>query len=58
MKSLKNDRSSYKSRSLIGNPKPLAPASSVKGTDRNDFAVDSNGYFIWRKPASMSRKCR
>lgn len=58
MKAMRNDRASYKTRAVIGSPKPLTPSSGA-GVGRQDFVVDRNGYFIWPKSLTTdSRKGR
>lgn len=49
MKKIRNDKSSYLSRSALAQ----SPASEKKRPDkvvsRGDFKVDAAGYFIWPK---------
>ena len=48
MKTIKNDRASYRSRAVIGG---LKEAKTPKKEDpkRQDFDVDSRGYLVWGK---------
>lgn len=57
MKAIKNDRASYVARSVIGGAKSCAStAKSDPEKKRDDFRVDSMGYFNWQRTAKSQVK--
>jgi len=56
MKSVKNDRASYRTRAVIGNPKAVGFVAGDRDNNRPDFVVDRNGYFIWPKSPVKERR--
>lgn len=49
MKKIRNDKSSYLSRSALAQSPASAKRRADKAADRGDFKVDAAGYFIWSK---------
>ncbi len=54
MKVIKNDRASYKTRAIIGSPKPVGCLDGNAVGNRHNFVVDRNGYFVWQKAQAKS----
>lgn len=49
MKKIRNDKSSYLSRSALTQSPASKDRRSDKVASRGDFKVDAAGYFIWPK---------
>lgn len=49
MKPIKNDRTSYKTRSSVGGVSSLVDARKIDNHKRTNFNVDPAGYFTWPK---------
>lgn len=49
MKKIRNDKSSYLSRSALARSPASNKGRSDKVNSRGDFKIDAAGYFIWPK---------
>lgn len=47
---IKNENSKYRTRSIIGGGRAVNVSVERQEPNRQDFVVDSAGYFVWDKP--------
>ena len=47
MKTIKNDRASFRTRAVIGGSKTGVATEKSRELNRQDFRVDERGYFSW-----------
>ena len=55
MKKIRNDKSSYLSRSALAQFPASVKKRSDKAPERGDFKIDAAGYFIWPKKCKAVR---